>query len=46
MRLMWIGLTGWASMSSNRNEAQRVVDTALTVVATLGVAVTYVLFLS
>ncbi len=44
MRTMITGFTGWARMQKTRNESIRVVDTALTVVATLGVAVTYVLF--
>lgn len=44
MRMMLTGFTGWAKMSSKRTDSQRVVDTALTVVATLGVATTYALF--
>ena len=44
MRTMMTGFTGWARMRKTSNESLRVVDTALTVVATLGVAVTYVLW--
>ncbi len=44
MRMMLTGFTGWASMSRNRTDSQRVLDTALTVVATLGVAATYAIF--
>ncbi len=42
MRNMMIGLSGWAKMQDGRNEAIKVLDTAITVVATLMVAVTYV----
>ena len=44
MRMMLTGFTGWARMSTKRNDSQRVVDTALTVVATLGAAATYAIF--
>ncbi len=42
MRTMLIGLSGWARMQDGRNEAMKVIDTAITVVATLMVAVTWV----
>ena len=44
MRILLTGFTGWASMGRKRTDSQRVLDTALTVVATLGVAATYALF--
>ena len=44
MRMMMTGFTGWAKMRKTSNESLRVVDTAITVVATLGVAVSFVLW--
>ena len=44
MRTLLTGFTGWAAMGNKRTESQRVVDTALTVVATLCAATTYALF--
>jgi hypothetical protein len=35
MRLMMTGLTSWARMRASANEEVKVVDTAITVVATL-----------
>ena len=46
MRMMMPGLTGWASMQKTDNESVRVMDTALTVVATLLVAVTWAMLRS
>ncbi len=43
MRMMMTGLTGWARMGETKNENLRVTDTAITVVATLLVAVTWAL---
>ena len=43
MRNMMTGFTGYLTMRSTKNEEIRVVDTALTVVATLLVAVTWVM---
>lgn len=41
MRNMMNGFTGWASMKKTDNESVRVLDSALTVAATLLVAVTW-----
>ena len=46
MRTMMIGISGWARMRKKQNESLRVVDTAITVVGTLLVAVTWVLLRS
>ena len=43
MRTMITSFTAWAGLRKTDNEALRVVDTALTVVATLLVTVTYAL---
>lgn len=43
MRTMISGFSGWARMEKTQNDRLRVVDTALTVVGTLLVAVTYAL---
>jgi hypothetical protein len=41
MRTMMIGFSGWVRMRKTENESIRLVDTALTVVGTLLVAVTW-----
>jgi len=41
MRDMISGFSGWVRMQSTGNESLKVVDTAITVVATLLVAVTW-----
>jgi len=41
MRMILSGFSGWARMRSTKNESLKVVDTAITVVATLLVAVTW-----
>jgi hypothetical protein len=41
MRTMMTGFSGWVRMRPSTNEKLRVVDTALTVVGTLLVAVTW-----
>ena len=41
MRMMMTGFSGWVRMRATKNESIRVVDTALTVVGTLLVAVTW-----
>ena len=41
MRNMIAGFAGWVRMQGTRNESLKVVDTAITVVATLLVAVTW-----
>jgi hypothetical protein len=41
MRTMMTGFTGWAKMQDARSESIKVVDTAITVVATLLAAVTW-----
>ncbi len=41
MKTMMIGFSGWMKMRQAGNESIRVVDTALTVVGTLLVAVTW-----
>jgi hypothetical protein len=41
MRTMMTGFTGWVKMQGERSESARVVDTALTVVATLLVVTTW-----
>jgi hypothetical protein len=41
MRMIWAGFSGWARMRDTKNESLKVVDTAITVVATLLVAVTW-----
>jgi hypothetical protein len=41
MRTMMTGFSGWVKMRQTTNEKLRVVDTALTVVGTLLVAVTW-----
>jgi hypothetical protein len=46
MRTMITGFSGWVKMQQTRNESIRTVDTALTVVGTLLVAVTIVLLRS
>lgn len=46
MRTMILGFSGWARMRKEQSESIRVVDTALTVVGTLLVAVTWVLLRS
>ncbi len=43
MRTMMSGFTGWAKMRKTDNESIRVVDTAITVVGTLLIAVTWVM---
>lgn len=43
MRTMMIGFSGWARMEKTQNEELKIVDTALTVVGTLLVAVTFAL---
>ncbi len=43
MRTMMVGFSGWMRMRETRSESIRVVDTALTVVGTLLVAVTWVM---
>ena len=44
MRTMIAGFTGWARMSKTENETLRVTDTAITVLGTLLVAVTWAMF--
>jgi hypothetical protein len=41
MQTLITGLKGWAKMQNSTNEALKVMDTAITVVATLLVAVTW-----
>ena len=41
MKTMMAGLTGWARMDATTNENLKLTDTAITVVATLLVAVTW-----
>jgi len=41
MRIILSGFTGWMKMQDTKNESLKVVDTAITVVATLLVAVTW-----
>ncbi len=41
MRTMIAGLSGWVRMQDGRSESVKVVDTAITVVATLLAAVTW-----
>jgi len=41
MRIILSGFTGWVKMQNTTNESLKVVDTAITVVATLLVAVTW-----
>lgn len=41
MRVMMSGFTGWMKMQGGRSEAVRTTDTALTVVGTLLVAVSW-----
>ena len=43
-RMMLDGLAGWARMGKTQNETLRVTDTAITVVATLLVAVSWAIF--
>ena len=43
MRTMMTGFSGWVRMQESKSESIRVVDTALTVVGTLLVAVTWVM---
>lgn len=43
MHLIFLGLSGWVKMQGNRSEEMRLVDTALTVLATLGAATTWAL---
>jgi len=42
MRTMFLGLSGWLKMQDTKNESLKLMDTAITVVATLLVAVTWV----
>ncbi len=42
MRTMMAGFSGWLRMQDTKNEAVKVVDAAITVVATLMVATTWV----
>jgi len=42
MQTIIAGFKGWAKMQNTNNEALRVMDTAITVVVTLLVAVTWV----
>ncbi len=42
MRNLIIGFSGWAKMRNSENESIKVVDTAITVVGTLMLAVTWV----
>jgi len=42
MRAMIAGFSGWVRMQDGRSDALRVMDTALTVVATLLAVTTYV----
>jgi len=42
MRTMILGLSGWLKMQDTKNESLKLMDTAITVVATLLVAVTWV----
>lgn len=44
MRIMLQGFRGWAEMRDGRTEPLRVIDTAITVVVTLLVAVTWTVF--
>ena len=41
MRMIFAGFAGWARMRKTRNESIKMVDTAITVVGTLLVAVTW-----
>jgi len=41
MRMMFSGLSGWARMKNTTNESLKLIDTAITVVATLMVATTW-----
>ena len=41
MRTILAGFTGWAKMQDTKNQSLRAVDTAITVVATLLIAVTW-----
>jgi hypothetical protein len=41
MRTMMAGFSGWVKMQDGRNESLKVLDTAITVVATLLAAVTW-----
>lgn len=41
MRIILSGFTGWLRMQDTKNESLKTVDTAITVVATLLVAVTW-----
>lgn len=41
MRMILAGFSGWVRMRGTKNESLKVVDTAITVVATLLVAVTW-----
>ena len=41
MRMILAGFSGWVRMRETKNESLKVVDTAITVVATLLVAVTW-----
>lgn len=41
MRMILSGFTGWVKMQDTKNKSLKVVDTAITVVATLLVAVTW-----
>ena len=43
MRMMMTGFSGWVRMRQTKSESIKVVDTALTVVGTLLVAVTWVM---
>jgi len=41
MRSLIVGFSGWAKMQQSRSEKIRVVDTAITVVGTLLIALTW-----
>ena len=41
MRMILSGFTGWVKMQDTKNQSLKVVDTAITVVATLLIAVTW-----
>jgi hypothetical protein len=43
MRAIMMGFSGWVRMQDGRSDSVRVVDTGLTVVATLLVALTWVI---
>ena len=43
MKMMFAGLSGWARLENNRSESVKAVDTGITVVGTVLLAVTYML---